>query len=222
MKSPSKLFVRLTVRTESMFSNKISNSFVWVCLWVQGCIIDIFCRKDIEKERKHKKKLPKGVGEKGIEMHLWWWANITTTHLLMNTLHLWFKILLTLSFIFSFSASSKSAIRAIESTLMVDPNTLILSVSMGVLANKMVAFSMRFGWWTPGFLSNRKPSSKNESSNVPPVFLMMWMALRSPDPFRRSTASTANFEKNLQRTKNCRKFVSFNLKDRWGRMLTSA
>lgn len=67
----------------------------------------------------------------------------------MNTLHLCAKILLTLSFIFSFSATSSSAIFAIESTLIVEPKTLILSVSMGVLAIKMLAFSTRFGWWTP-------------------------------------------------------------------------
>uniref|UniRef100_A0A2M4D3C5 Putative secreted protein n=1 Tax=Anopheles darlingi TaxID=43151 RepID=A0A2M4D3C5_ANODA len=113
----------------------------------------------------------------------------------MNTLMLCPRILSTFSFIFSFSATSRSAILLIESTLIDDPNTLILSVSIGVLAIRMRAFLTVFGWWTPGFLSNRKPSSRNDSSRHPPSFLMRWMAVSEPEPFRRSTASTANFAK---------------------------
>lgn len=70
-------------------------------------------------------------------------------HLLIKTLHLCASILFTLSFIFSFSATSSSAILAIESTLMVEPNTLILSVSIGVLAMRIFAFSNLLGWCTP-------------------------------------------------------------------------
>lgn len=39
-------------------------------------------------------------------------------------------------------------------------NTLILSVSIGVLATKILAFSILFGWFTPIFLSNKKPVIK--------------------------------------------------------------
>lgn len=39
-------------------------------------------------------------------------------------------------------------------------NTLILSVSIGVLATKIFAFSILFGWFTPIFLSNKKPVIK--------------------------------------------------------------
>jgi len=37
--------------------------------------------------------------------------------------------------------------------------TLILSVSIGVLAMSILAFSTRFGWLTPTFLSRRNPAS---------------------------------------------------------------
>ena len=39
------------------------------------------------------------------------------------------------------------------------------------------------------------PSSKNDSSKVPPWILVIWMASRFPDPFSLITASTANLEK---------------------------
>ena len=45
---------------------------------------------------------------------------------------------------------------------------MILSVSMGVLAIKILAFSMRRGWPMPKLLFSTNPSSKNESARLPP------------------------------------------------------
>mmetsp|Transcript_6412 Transcript_6412/g.15514 ORF Transcript_6412/g.15514 Transcript_6412/m.15514 type:complete len:232 (-) Transcript_6412:236-931(-) len=64
---------------------------------------------------------------------------------------------------------------------------------MGVLAMSTFAFSIRFGWPTPIFLSRMKPSAMKESRIEPPHFLRIWMFSRLPDPLRRSTASTHMF-----------------------------
>mmetsp|Transcript_40486 Transcript_40486/g.96219 ORF Transcript_40486/g.96219 Transcript_40486/m.96219 type:complete len:272 (-) Transcript_40486:57-872(-) len=66
---------------------------------------------------------------------------------------------------------------------------------MEVLAMRILAFSMRFGCPTPIFLSRMNPSSRKDSSRVPPVRLMIWMDSRFVEPFRRSTASTARAAK---------------------------
>ena len=55
----------------------------------------------------------------------------------------------------TFSACSNSATLAVECTRTFEPNTLILSVSIAVLAMRIRAFSMRFGWFTPTFFSRR-------------------------------------------------------------------
>jgi len=52
-----------------------------------------------------------------------------------------------------------------EVSTAVHPPTLILSVSMPVLEIRILAFSSLFGWFTPIFLSNRKPGW---STNVKP------------------------------------------------------
>ena len=43
-----------------------------------------------------------------------------------------------------------------------EPKTLILSVSMGVFAIRILAFSTRWGWCIPGFLFNRNPADINQ------------------------------------------------------------
>lgn len=45
----------------------------------------------------------------------------------------------------------------VTSKIHVLKHTLILSVSMAVLAMRILAFSRRLGWFTPIFLSSRKP-----------------------------------------------------------------
>ena len=77
------------------------------------------------------------------------------------------------------------------STLTRDPNTLILSVSMGVFPMRIFAFSIFLGCLTPGFLLSKNPSSRKESSRVPPLTLVIWMASKLPDDFNLKTASTA-------------------------------
>ena len=76
----------------------------------------------------------------------------------------------TLSFIFSFSASSSSATLATLSTFTLEPNTLILSVSMGVFAIRIRAFSIFWGCRTPGFLFRRKPEWGKKKSNFKMAF----------------------------------------------------
>ena len=44
--------------------------------------------------------------------------------------------------------------------------TLILSASIDVLASKIVAFSTRLGWLTPGFLSRRKPAATHSNRHM--------------------------------------------------------
>lgn len=69
----------------------------------------------------------------------------------------------------TFSASSSSAILAVESTLTFDPNTLILSVSMEVFATRILAFSNRLGWLTPTFFSRRKPTKSCPEQLIRPT-----------------------------------------------------
>ena len=47
---------------------------------------------------------------------------------------------------------------AVDSTAILEPKTLILSVSIGVFATRIFAFSIRFGWFTPIFFSKIKPA----------------------------------------------------------------
>jgi len=69
-----------------------------------------------------------------------------------------------------------------------------LSLSIVVLARSILAFSILFGWPTPIFFSSIKPSSKKESFNEPPCFLIKIIDSKSP-PFNLNTASTARFAK---------------------------
>mmetsp|Transcript_49243 Transcript_49243/g.118341 ORF Transcript_49243/g.118341 Transcript_49243/m.118341 type:complete len:292 (+) Transcript_49243:748-1623(+) len=107
----------------------------------------------------------------------------------------WSMIFLHLAAIFAFSAASISATWSMDDTLTRDPYSFTLSVSMGVLAIRMVAFSMRLGWPTPTVLASRMPSSRKESLSLPPAFLMIWMWSRSSESFTRKMASTASLAK---------------------------
>ena len=42
-------------------------------------------------------------------------------------------------------------------------------------SNLLLAFSTRRGWFWPGVLARRNPSSKKESDIAPPNFLMIWI-----------------------------------------------
>ena len=81
-------------------------------------------------------------------------------------------------------------------TLTRAPKILILSVSIGVLATRTVAFFIVFGWPMPIFLSSRKPFSRYESCMVPPSFLMIdtssRLAWRPSAPSTSSLSSTAD------------------------------
>ena len=93
----------------------------------------------------------------------------------MKTFISYLQIFSTFSFILSFSACSISAKLLMSLVLTRDPKTLILSVSIAVLANKTRAFSTRRGWFCPGLLLRRKPLSKNESAIELPNFLIIWI-----------------------------------------------
>ena len=97
-------------------------------------------------------------------------------HLLMKQLMSCLRMAWTFSFIFSFSATSIWATLATESTLTLDPNTLILSVSMGVLAKRILAFSILLGWPTPMLFSRMKPGQKR-NTEILTVFRVGSMAL---------------------------------------------
>mmetsp|Transcript_7021 Transcript_7021/g.7135 ORF Transcript_7021/g.7135 Transcript_7021/m.7135 type:complete len:222 (-) Transcript_7021:141-806(-) len=84
----------------------------------------------------------------------------------------WPIIFSHLFLIFCFSASSISATLVILSTRTLDPYILILSVSMGVLAIMIFAFSTLLGWPTPKLLLSTNPSSRKESANDPPGFFI--------------------------------------------------
>lgn len=77
------------------------------------------------------------------------------------------------------------------------------STNLRVLAIRILAFSILFGWFTPIFLSKMNPSARYESTSFPPAFLMIWILSRLVEPLRRSTASTArlaNFSLSTERT----------------------
>ena len=76
----------------------------------------------------------------------------------------------------------------VKLSLTFDPNTLILSVSMAVLAMRIRAFSSLLGWFTPTFFSNRKPVNKISDSltahfyhmhQFPGTYMYMYKRLRT-------------------------------------------
>ena len=95
------------------------------------------------------------------------WEQVSLASLsyrLMKTLQLCWRILSTLSFIFSFSANSNSATLATESTRTREPNIFTLSVSIGVFAIRIRAFSMRSACWCR-FVSPRENLTKKQNSD---------------------------------------------------------
>ncbi len=66
-------------------------------------------------------------------------------------IHNYFGLVLT------YAMGPQTLTLAILSTLTLEPKTLILSVSIGVLAIRILAFSTRCGWCIPGFLFNKNP-----------------------------------------------------------------
>ena len=51
----------------------------------------------------------------------------------------------------------------------------IFRIKSNNFENLLFAFSTRRGWFIPGRLSSRNPSSKNDCSIEPPNFLMIWI-----------------------------------------------
>lgn len=111
----------------------------------------------------------------------------------MNMSGFYASILLTLFFIFSFSAASISPSVFNESVSTLAPYILILSESIGVLATSMVAFFNFFGHPTDIVFSRMNPSDINESFRELPCFFIILICVKSFLPFNLKIASTPIF-----------------------------